>query len=235
MCPYTSKMEKDIYGVFWGGYNSHVQLPESHCFKMPNGCNVETVAPLMCAGVTMYKPLARYGKKGMRCAIIGMGGLGHMGLKFGKAFGAEVTLFTTSPAKADDARRLGADNVVISTDRDEMRKVARSLDFILDTVSTPHDLGALLNCLAADGTLCLVGMPGEPAAVSAGSLVSLRRRLVGSLIGGIAETQEMLDFCAAQGVTSDIEAIEPGQVNEAYGRLRRADVRYRFVLDMSTL
>jgi uncharacterized zinc-type alcohol dehydrogenase-like protein len=234
--PTYGGLERDGKTPTYGGYSSHYVLDQRYALRVPAGLDPAATAPLLCAGITTYSPLRQWNVgPGQRMGVVGLGGLGHMALKFGKAFGAEVTLFTTSAAKAEDAKRLGATNVVLSTERDQMRKTYRSLDFIIDTVSAPHDLTVLLNCLRADGTLCLVGMPGEPAPIAAGSLVGLRRRLAGSLIGGMPETQEMLDFCAANDITSDIESIEPGQVNEAYDRLRRADVKYRFVIDMAGL
>jgi uncharacterized zinc-type alcohol dehydrogenase-like protein len=232
----TYGLEPGTKSPTYGGYSSNYVLDENYALKVPASIDPAAAAPLLCAGITTYSPLRQWNiGPDSRIGVVGLGGLGHMAIKFGKAFGADVTLFTTSPGKAEDAARLGAANVVLSTERDQMKKTFRSLDFIIDTVSAPHDLGVLLNCLRADGTLCLVGMPGEPAPVSAASLVMLRRRLAGSLIGGIPETQEMLDFCAAHGIASEIESIEAAQINDAYDRLRKADVKYRFVIDMSTL
>jgi uncharacterized zinc-type alcohol dehydrogenase-like protein len=191
---------------------------------------------LLCAGITTYSPLNHWGvKKGQKVGIVGLGGLGHMGLKFAKALGAAVVLFTTSPGKTADAVRLGADEVVISKNEADMQKHAGSFDFILDAVSADHDLNVYLNLLKLDGTLTLVGAPEKPAQVAAFNLIVKRRRLAGSAIGGIRETQEMLDFCAEKGITADIEKIKIQQINEAYERLLKSDVKYRFVIDMASL
>jgi uncharacterized zinc-type alcohol dehydrogenase-like protein len=190
----------------------------------------------LCAGITTYSPLHHWGvKKGQKVGIVGLGGLGHMGLKFAKALGASVVLFTTSPGKSADAVRLGADEVVISRNADEMQKHANSFDFILDAVSADHDLNSYLNLLKLDGTLTLVGAPEKPASVAAFNLLLKRRRLAGSAIGGIRETQEMLDFCAEKGITADIEKINIDYINTAYERLLKSDVKYRFVIDMASL
>ncbi|MCD6060831.1 MAG: NAD(P)-dependent alcohol dehydrogenase, partial [Moraxellaceae bacterium] len=193
-------------------------------------------APLLCAGITTYSPL-RYWKvgPGQKVGVVGLGGLGHMALKFAHAFGAEVVLFTTSPAKAEDALRLGAHRVVVSGDRDAMKAERNSFHFILDTVSAPHDINAFLALLRRDGTLCQVGLPPEALAVNVFNLTGLRRSLAGSFIGGIAQTQEMLDFCALHGIASDVEMIAMDEINEAYQRLEKGQVKYRFVIDMASL
>jgi uncharacterized zinc-type alcohol dehydrogenase-like protein len=204
--------------------------------RISNKLDLASSAPLLCAGITTYSPL-RFWKvgKGQKVGVVGLGGLGHMALKFAHAFGAEVTLFTTSPGKTEDAKRLGAHDVVISKNEDEMKKRANSFDFIIDTVSAKHDLNAYLNLLKRDGVLTLVGAPPKPEPVSAFSLIMRRRQLAGSLIGGIAETQEMLDFCADRGIACDIELIPINKINEAYERMLKSDVKYRFVIDMATV
>jgi uncharacterized zinc-type alcohol dehydrogenase-like protein len=198
--------------------------------------DLAATAPLLCAGITTYSPLRHWNvKKGQKVGVVGLGGLGHMGVKFGKAFGAHVVLFTTSPGKTADAQRLGAEEVVISKNEAEMQKHVGSFDFILDTVSGDHDLNAYLQLLKLDGSMVLVGAPEKPAPVAAFNLLMKRRRLAGSAIGGIRETQEMLDFCADNGITSDIELIRAEQINEAYERLLKSDVKYRFVIDSASL
>jgi len=219
-----------------GGYSSAIVVDEAFTLRVPDGMDPAATAPLLCAGVTTYSPLRNWKVgPGQRVGIVGLGGLGHMGVKFARAFGAEVTLFTTSPGKVEDGLRLGAHEVVISKDADAMRKCRARFDFILDTVSANHDIGSYLDLLRLDGTLVLVGAPEQPLSVGAFDLIPRRRRLAGSAIGGIAETQEMLDFCAANGVVSDIELIPIQQINEAWERLLRQDVRYRFVIDMASL
>ena len=195
-----------------------------------------STAPLLCAGITTYSPLRHWKvTKEKRVGVVGLGGLGHMAVKIASALGAEVVLFTTSPGKEADAKRFGAHDVVLSRDEEAMKKHANSLDFIIDTVSANHDLNAYLNLLRRDGTLTLVGLPPEPAPVAAFPLIWARRSLAGSLIGGLKETQEMLDFCAERGITADIELIAMDKVNEAYERMLKSDVKYRFVIDMATL
>jgi len=204
--------------------------------KVPASLDPAAAAPLLCAGITTYSPLRHWKVgPGQKVGVVGLGGLGHMGVKFAHAFGAHVVLFTTSPNKVEDALRLGADEVVISKDANEMQKHARSFDFILDAVSADHDVNAYLNLLNVDGTLVLVGAPENPLPVAAFSLLMGRRQLAGSAIGGIQETQEMLDFCGEHGIVSDIEMINIQQVNEAYDRLLKSDVKYRFVIDMASL
>jgi uncharacterized zinc-type alcohol dehydrogenase-like protein len=193
-------------------------------------------APLLCAGITTYSPLRKWKVgKGQKVGVVGLGGLGHMALKFASAFGAEVTLFTTSPGKSDDAKRMGVSEVVISKDEDAMEKQQKRFDFIIDTVSAPHDLNAYLALLKRDGALVIVGIPPQAVPLKVFHLVSPRRQLAGSLIGGIAETQEMLDFCAERGIACDIEMITIDKINEAYERMLKSDVKYRFVIDMASL
>jgi uncharacterized zinc-type alcohol dehydrogenase-like protein len=228
--------DKILGGVTYGGYSDSIVVDQNYVLRIPNGLDPAGAAPLLCAGITTYSPLHHWGvKKGQKVGIVGLGGLGHMGLKLAKALGAGVVLFTTSPGKTADAVRLGADEVVISKDAADMQKHAGSFDFILDAVSADHDLSVYLNLLKLDGTLTLVGAPEKPAPVAAFSLIVKRRRLAGSAIGGIRETQEMLDFCAEKGITADIEKIQIQQINEAYERLLKSDVKYRFVIDMASL
>jgi len=223
-------------GVTFGGYSEAIVVDESFVLKVPENLELAAVAPLLCAGITTYSPLRHWKvSKGQKVGIVGLGGLGHMGLKFAHAFGAHTVLFTTSPKKVEDAKRLGADEVVISIDAEQMQQLAGSFDFILDCVSADHDLNEYLNLLKVDGTLTLVGAPEKPLPVGAFSLLPTRRSLAGSMIGGIAETQEMLDFCGEHGIVSDIEMIDIQQVNEAYERLLKSDVKYRFVIDMASL
>ena len=232
---YNSK-DQHTGGLTYGGYSKSVVVDQDFVLRISNKLDLASSAPLLCAGITTYSPLRRWKvSKGQKVGVAGLGGLGHMALKFAHAFGAEVTLFTTSPGKAEDAKRLGAQEVVISKDEEEMKKHANGFDFVIDTVSANHDLGAYLNLLKRDGVLALVGVPSEPVPVSAFSLIMPRRQLTGSLIGGIAETQEMLDFCADRGITCDVEKIPMSKINEAYERMLKSDVKYRFVIDMATL
>jgi alcohol dehydrogenase (NADP+) len=228
--------DKVLGGPTFGGYSSHIVVDEAFTLKVPTNLDLAAVAPLLCAGITTYSPLRHWKVgPGQKVGIVGLGGLGHMGVKFAHAFGAHVVLFTTSPSKIEDGKRLGADEVVVSRNADEMQAHAGSFDFILDAVSAEHDINAYLSLLKLDGTLCLVGAPEKPLPVAAFNLLLPRRQFAGSAIGGIAETQEMLDFCAEHGITSDIEMISIDQVNEAYERLLKQDVKYRFVIDMATL
>jgi alcohol dehydrogenase (NADP+) len=228
--------DKVLGGVTYGGYSERIVVDEAFVLKVPDKVNLAATAPLLCAGITTYSPLRHWNvRKGQRVGVVGLGGLGHMGVKFASAFGAHVTLFTTSPNKAADALRYGAEEVVVSTNADEMLKRAASFDFILDTVSAAHDLNAYIALLRRDGTLTLVGAPPMPLPVSSFGLISGRHQLAGSGIGGIRETQEMLDFCAEHGITCDIELIRIQQINEAYERLLKSDVKYRFVIDMASL
>jgi len=223
-------------GVTYGGYSEQIVVDEAFALRVDAKADLAATAPLLCAGVTTYSPLRRWKVGGgQKVGVVGLGGLGHMAVKFAHAFGARVVLFTTSEHKGADALRFGADEVVLSRSEDAMRKQTASFDFILDTVSAPHDLSAYLNLLRRDGTLVLVGAPGQPLALGVFSLIFPRRNLSGSLIGGLAETQEMLDYCAEHGITCDIERIRIEQLNEAYERLLRSDVKYRFVIDMASL
>jgi alcohol dehydrogenase (NADP+) len=228
--------DKHSGGMTFGGYSESIVVDEAFVLKVPASLDPAAAAPLLCAGITTYSPLRHWKVgPGQKVGVVGLGGLGHMGVKFAHAFGAHVVLFTTSPNKVEDALRLGADEVVISKDANEMQKHARSFDFILDAVSADHDVNAYLNLLNVDGTLVLVGAPENPLPVAAFSLLMGRRQLAGSAIGGIQETQEMLDFCGEHGIVSDIEMINIQQVNEAYDRLLKSDVKYRFVIDMASL
>ena len=228
--------DKILGGVTYGGYSDSIIVDEKYVLRVPKGLDPAGAAPLLCAGITTYSPLRHWKVgKGQKVGIVGLGGLGHMGVKFAKAFGAHVVLFTTSPNKTADAVRLGADEVVISKNEAELQKHAASFDFILDAVSADHDLNAYIQLLKLDGTMTLVGAPEKPAPVAAFNLLMKRRSLAGSGIGGIRETQEMLDFCAEKGITADIELIKIQQINEAYERLLKSDVKYRFVIDMASL
>jgi uncharacterized zinc-type alcohol dehydrogenase-like protein len=220
-----------------GGYSDRVVVSDAFVLHLPDGLDPKTAAPLLCAGITTYSPLRHWGvDASSQVAVVGLGGLGHMGLKFAKAFGAEVTLFTRTPGKESEARRLGADHVVLSTDPGQMRAAANRFDLVLDTVPNTHDVSPYLQTLRVDGVQVLVGQLGplEPT-INSVSLIHGRRSLAGSGIGGIQETQEMLDFCAAKGIGSDIELIRIQQINGAYERMLRSDVKYRFVIDMASL
>jgi uncharacterized zinc-type alcohol dehydrogenase-like protein len=228
--------DKHLGGVTYGGYTDSIVVDERFVLRVPSNLDLAGVAPLLCAGITTYSPLRHWGvAQGKKVGVIGLGGLGHMGVKLAHAFGAHVVVFTTSPGKKDDALRLGAGEVVVSRHADEMQKHAGSFDFILDTVSADHDINAYLNLLRRDGNITLVGAPAKPLGVSALSLIMGRRSLSGSNIGGIAETQEMLDFCGAHNITADVEVIPIQRVNEAYERLVKSDVKYRFSIDMASL
>lgn len=228
--------DKILGGVTYGGYSDSIVVDENYVLRVSNKLDPAATAPLLCAGITTYSPLRHWKvKKGQKVGIVGLGGLGHMGVKFAKAFGAHVVLFTTSPNKTADAVRLGADDVVISKNATEMTKHAGSFDFILDAVSAEHDLNSYLQLLKLDGVMTLVGAPEKPSPVSAFNLIMGRRSLAGSAIGGIRETQEMLDFCAEKGISADIELIPIQKINEAYERLLKGDVKYRFVIDMASL
>jgi uncharacterized zinc-type alcohol dehydrogenase-like protein len=228
--------DKYLGGVTYGGYSDSIVVNERFVLHVPSNLELAGVAPLLCAGITTYSPLRHWGvTKGKKVGVVGLGGLGHMGVKFAHAFGAQVVVFTTSPDKTEDALRLGADEVVISRHAEEMQKHAGSFDFILDTVSANHDINAYLNLLRLDGNITLVGAPSNPLQVSAFSLIMGRHSLSGSNIGGIAETQEMLDFCGENNITADVEVIPIQKVNEAYKRLLKSDVKYRFCIDMASL
>jgi uncharacterized zinc-type alcohol dehydrogenase-like protein len=232
---YNSK-DPHTGGITYGGYSKSIVVDQDFVLRISDKLDLAATAPLLCAGITTYSPL-RHWKigQGHKVGVVGLGGLGHMGVKFANAFGAHVSLFTTSPGKADDAKKLGAHEVIVSKDEDEMKKHEKTFDFILDTVAAQHDLNAYLSLLKRDGTLVLVGAPPDPLPVDSFSLIIRRRRLAGSLIGGIAETQEMLDYCAEHGIVCDIEKIRIDQINEAYERMLRSDVKYRFVIDMASL
>ena len=220
----------------FGGYSNNIVSPEHYVYSISPKLDLAAVAPLLCAGITTWSPLKHWGVgKGKRVGIVGLGGLGHMGLKFAHSLGAETALFTTSERKAEDAKRLGADEVVISKDEFAMQKQAGKFDFILDCVSAPHDLNEYMKLLRLDGTLCQVGLPDEPLPVAAFSLVTNRRSLAGSMIGGMQETQEMLDYCGEHGIVSDIELVSVQKLGEAYERVLKGNVKYRFVIDMETL
>jgi uncharacterized zinc-type alcohol dehydrogenase-like protein len=219
-----------------GGYAQSIVVTEEFVLRMPSNLNLAAAAPLLCAGITTYSPLRRWKVgPGQKVGIVGLGGLGHMAVKFAKAFGAHVVLFTTSRGKVADAKRLGAHEAVISTDEAAMAAQAGSFDFILDAVSASHDINAYLNLLKHDGQIVLVGAPEKPLPVASFSLIMRRRSLSGSLIGGLPETQEMLDFCGQHGITCDIEMIRMDQINTAYERMLKGDVKYRFVIDMASL
>lgn len=218
-----------------GGYASHVVVNERFLLRIPEGMPLDRTAPLLCAGITTYSPLHRHGvKAGTKVGVVGLGGLGHMGVKIAKAMGAHVTMISHSANKRADAERLGADDFLLSKEEGAFKHHAKRFDFILDTISAHHDYNAYLGLLNRGGTMVLVGLP-EPSPLSAGSLIHRRRQLAGSLIGGIRETQEMLDFCARHNVLSDIELIPIDQINTAYERMLRSDVRYRFVIDIRSL
>jgi uncharacterized zinc-type alcohol dehydrogenase-like protein len=228
--------DKHTGGVTYGGYSDSIVVDERFVLKVPKNLDLAGAAPLQCAGITTYSPMRHWGvTKGKKVGVVGLGGLGHMAVKFAHALGAHTMVFTTSPGKKDDALRLGADEVVLSKDANEMQKHAGSFDFILDAVSADHDINAYIQLLRRDGNITLVGAPEKPLQVGAFGLLFGRRSLSGSPIGGIAETQEMLDFCGDHNITSDVEVIPIQKVNEAYERLLKADVKYRFSIDMASL
>jgi alcohol dehydrogenase (NADP+) len=223
-------------GVTYGGYSDSIVVDERFVLRVPPKLNLAGAAPLLCAGITTYSPLRRWGvTKGKKAGIVGLGGLGHMGVKLAHALGAHVVAFTTSPSKIEDALRLGADEVVVSRNANEMQKHAGSFDFILDCVAADHDINAYIQLLRRDGNITLVGAPEKPLSVAAFGLIFGRHSLSGSPIGGIAETQEMLDFCGKHDITADVEVIPIQKVNEAYERLLKSDVKYRFSIDMASL
>lgn len=228
--------DKHTGGVTYGGYSDSIVVNERFVLRVPANLDLAGAAPLLCAGITTYSPMRHWGvTNGQKVGVVGLGGLGHMGVKFAHALGAHVVVFTTSPSKKDDALRLGADEVVISKNADEMKKHAGSFNFILDAVSAAHDINAYLAMLARDGNITLVGAPEQPLPVAAFNLIFGRRSLSGSPIGGIAETQEMLDFCGQHNITADVEVIPIQKLNEAYDRLVKSDVKYRFSIDMASL
>ena len=228
--------DKHTGSVTYGGYSDSIVVDERFVLRVPSNLDLAAAAPLLCAGITTYSPMRHWGvTKGKKVGIVGLGGLGHMGVKFAHAFGAHTVVFTTSPSKKDDALRLGADEVVLSKDANEMAKHAGSFDFILDAVAADHDLNAYIQLLRRDGTLTMVGAPEKPLPISIFGLIFGRRSLSGSPIGGLAETQEMLDFCGDHNITSDVEVIPIQKVDEAYERLLKSDVKYRFSIDMASL
>ena len=228
--------DKHLGGVTYGGYSDSIVVDQRFVLRVPANLNLAGAAPLLCAGITTYSPMRHWGvTQGKKVGVVGLGGLGHMGVKFAHALGAHVIVFSTSPNKKDDALRLGADEVVISKSANEMQKHAGSFDFILDAVSADHDINANLNLLRRDGNITLVGAPEKPMAISAFNLIMGRRSLSGSPIGGIPETQEMLDFCGQHNITSDVEVIPIQKINEAYERLLKSDVKYRFSIDLASL
>lgn len=228
--------DKHLGGVTYGGYSESVVVDERFVLRIPPNLNLAGAAPLLCAGITTYSPMRHWGvTKGKKVGVVGLGGLGHMGVKFAHALGAHVVVFTTSPNKKEDALRLGADEIVVSRNAAEMKKHTDSFDFILDAVSADHDINAYIDLLRRDGNITLVGAPEMPLRVAAFGLLFGRRSLSGSPIGGIPETQEMLDFCGTHNITADVEIIPIQKVNEAYDRLLKSDVKYRFSIDMATL
>jgi alcohol dehydrogenase (NADP+) len=232
---YNSK-DPHTGGTTYGGYSKSIVVDQDFVLRLSDKLDMASAAPLLCAGITTYSPLRRWKVgRGQKVGVVGLGGLGHMAVKFANAFGAEVTLFTTSEGKTADAKRLGAHEVVISRDEEAMEKQSRSFDFLIDTVSASHDINAYLALLKRDGTLVMVGIPAEAVPVAAFSLLMPRRQLTGSLIGGIAETQEMLDFCAERGIACEIELIAIDTINTAYERMLKSDVKYRFVIDVASL
>lgn len=233
---YGSKDKHGTGPVTYGGYSESIVVNELFVLRIPTNLDLAGTAPLLCAGITTYSPLRHWkAGPGKKVGIVGMGGLGHMGVKFSKAFGAHTVVFTTSPGKVEDALRLGADEVVISKNADEMAKHAGSFDFILDCVGAEHDINAYINLLAVDGNITLVGAPEKPLPVAVFGLIMGRRSFSGSPIGGLAETQEMLDFCGEHNITADVEVISVQQINQAYERMLKSDIKYRFSIDMASL
>jgi alcohol dehydrogenase (NADP+) len=228
--------DKHLGGVTYGGYSDSIVVKEHFVLRVPANLDLAGTAPLLCAGITTYSPLRRWGvTKGKKVGVVGLGGLGHMGVKFAHALGAHTVVFTTSPSKKEDALRLGADEVVLSKDANEMAKHAGSFDFILDAVAASHDINAYIDMLARDGNITMVGAPDKPLPVGVFGLIMRRRSFSGSCIGSIAETQEMLDFCSEHNIVADVEVIPIQKVNEAYERLLKSDVKYRFSIDMASL
>ena len=228
--------DRHIGGFTYGGYSDSIVVAEHFVLRVPSNLDPAAAAPLLCAGITTYSPMHHWGVgKGKKVGVVGLGGLGHMAVKFAHALGAHVVVFTTSPNKKEDALRLGADEVVVSRNSDEMKKHIGSFDFILDAVSADHDINAYINLLGINGNLTLVGAPAEPLRVPAFGLIMGRHSVSGSMIGGIPETQEMLDFCGKHNITADVEVIPIQKVNEAYERLLKSDVKYRFSIDMASL
>ncbi|HRJ27925.1 MAG TPA: NAD(P)-dependent alcohol dehydrogenase [Fimbriimonadaceae bacterium] len=227
--------DKVMGGLTFGGYSTQIVVDENYVVRVPDSLPLDAAAPLLCAGITTYSPLRHFGvREGQSVGIIGLGGLGHMGVKFARAMGTHVTVLSHSPSKQADAERLGTHDFVVTSEPEAFEAHANRFDFLLDTVSAAHDLGPYLSLLKPDGRMVLVGLP-DPSPLSAFPLIFRRRSLSGSLIGGIRETQEMLNFCGEKNITCDIELIRMDQINEAYERMLRSDVRYRFVIDMATL
>jgi uncharacterized zinc-type alcohol dehydrogenase-like protein len=233
---YNSPDKHGTAPVTYGGYSDSIVVNERFVLRVPPNLSLAGTAPLLCAGITTYSPMRHWDvREGKKVGVVGLGGLGHMAVKFAHAFGAHVVVFTTSPSKREDALRLGADEVVVSRNANEMQKHAGSFNFILDAVAADHDINAYINLLARDGTITLVGAPEKPLGVAAFGLIFGRRSLSGSAIGGLAETQEMLDFCGEHNITADVEVIPIQKVNEAYERMVKSDVKYRFSIDMASL
>lgn len=236
MVPTYNGYYRDKQTPTYGGYSNCYVIDEKYTLQIPQTENLAGVAPLLCAGITTYSPLKFAGVgKGHKVAVLGLGGLGHMAVKFAASFGAEVTMLSTSPSKEADAKKLGAHHFALSTDPAQMKALKGKFDFILNTVAAKHDMNKFLDLLTLDGKMLIVGIPPEESAYSAAKLISKRRSIIGSMIGGIAETQEMLDYCAAHNIYSDIELIPVQDINKAYERVIKSDVKYRFVLDMKTL
>ncbi|MES2801559.1 MAG: NAD(P)-dependent alcohol dehydrogenase [Bdellovibrionota bacterium] len=232
---YTYNSPLKEAGYTFGGYSSHITVKQDYVLKIKKGLPLDKIAPLLCAGITTYSPLKRYGaKKGKKVGVVGLGGLGHMAVKIAKAMGAEVTVFSTSPGKAADAKKLGAKHFVYSKEAENFAALAKKFDLIINSVSASHNLTPYLSILKIDGTMVLLGVPPEQSQVAAGALIAGRKRLTGSLIGGIKETQEMLNFCASKKVFSEIELIDASEINKAYDRTVSGDVKYRFVIDAKT-
>lgn len=228
--------DKHLGGVTYGGYSESIVVDQRFVLRVPSNLDLAGAAPLLCAGITTYSPMRHWGvTKGKKVGVVGLGGLGHMAVKFAHALGAHTVVFTTSASKIEDARRLGADEVVLSKNADEMAKHAGSFDFILDAVAANHDINAFINLLRRDGNITMVGVPDRPLPVGMFGLIAGRRSLSGSPIGGLAETQEMLDFCGQHNITADVEVIPIQKVNEAYERMLKSDVKYRFSIDMASL
>lgn len=228
--------DKKSGGVTYGGYSNQIVVDESFVLRVSDKLPLQNVAPLLCAGITTYSPLRHWKVgKGHKVAVVGLGGLGHMAVKFAASFGADVTMLSTSPGKEEDARRLGAHHFALTKDAAQLQKLANSFDFIIDTVSAPHDYNQYLNMLATDGVMICVGVPPSPTEILGFNLIRNRRSIAGSLIGGLPETQEMLDYCAEHNIVSDVEVIPMTDINTAYERMLKGDVKYRFVIDMATL
>ena len=236
MTPTYNGLERDGITPTMGGYSDGYVIDENYAVKIPANLDLAAVAPLLCAGITLYSPLKYWNAgPGRKVAVMGLGGLGHMGVKFAHAMGAEVTVLSHSRSKENDARQLGADHFIVTSDPGQLKSVKRSFDLILDTVSAEHNINDYLGLLTTNGTLVVIGLPGVPFAVNADSLLSGRRSMAGSMIGGVSETQEMLDFCGEKNIVSEIELIEASYVNQAYERTIKSDVRFRFVIDIATL